>query len=461
MNRHVAAKIAAALLIGTSSLVAQTADTVTSPLGIRLDSALTALAGQGLSGAILVVRDGLVVLRKGYGLANRRTSIPFTVGTVTQIGSNTKDFTAVAILQLAERGRLHLGDSITRFFPSVPADKRAITVHDLLQHTAGLPQYSGGDFQVVTRDQFLATILASPLRSPVGVEEHYSNPGFSLLAAIIENVTGTSYDAYVRDNILRPLGLHETGFLLPRFDPARLAHAYSGGVDDGTILDKPHAPDGPYWNLRGNGGMLSTVNDMSRFYRALFESATLLDRATRDSQFPSDRSLSLAGGDGVSYFLYERHPRLGLEIVIATNSNDVPGRKVEAVIGDIVGIGGGGFRVVAAPVGPEPTLPETPAAAAFALYRDAFNSGDSTAMMRLFAERFAQNPHAPPMAQRLANYQRMFGIVGAFRPIRVEATETNRITVVVVSKNDREVAVTIIVEPEPPHRIVSTRFEPM
>jgi len=107
------------------------------PLGAQLDSALTAASGEGFSGVALVAKNGEIILSKGYGLANRAERIPMTPATIVQIGSNTKDFTAVAILQLMERGRLQLTDSIGKYFPNVPADKRGITINNLLRHGAG------------------------------------------------------------------------------------------------------------------------------------------------------------------------------------------------------------------------------------------------------------------------------------------------------------------------------------
>ena len=194
---------------------------------------------------------------------------------MVQIGSNPKDFTAVSILQLQERGQLSVTDKIAKFFPSAPADKQNITIGMLMNHRAGFPIGLGPDFANMTRAQLIDAAMKTKLLFTPGERNNYSNTGFALLAAIIEQVSGKTYDEYVRDNILNPLGLRNTGFHLPRFDEARLARGYnSGGKDEGTMLSKPHAADGPYWNLRGNGGMLSTVGDMHNFYKALFETET-------------------------------------------------------------------------------------------------------------------------------------------------------------------------------------------
>jgi hypothetical protein len=158
-------------------------------------------------------------------------------------------------------------------------------------------------------------------------------------------VSGISYDEYVRDNILKPLDLHETGLLLPQFDPKRVAHGYRDGQDAGTFLERPHAPDGPYWNLRGNGGMLSTVSDMYRFYRALMADGPLLKPATRDIFYHPDRGSVLAGSDLTFFFFYSRHPVLGVDAILVSNSTDLPAARARDELDAAVGAGPpGGLR---------------------------------------------------------------------------------------------------------------------
>ena len=436
------------------------ATVVIGPTGARVDAALKMLGAQGMSGAFLVAKSGDVILQKGYGFANRQAQLAFTPGIVTQIGSCTKDFTAVAILQLAARGKLSLDDHLTRWFPTAPADKRAITVAQLMDHTAGFEEYSGGDFDPVTRDQFVTHMLASQLRSPVGAEEHYSNPGYGLLAVIIEMVSLTSYDEYVRDNILTPLGLTDTGYLLPKFNLARVSHGYDANRDNGTILEKPHAADGPYWNLRGNGGMVSTVGDMYRFYEALFTGEKLVAFNARHGRFPPDQPLGLAGSDGTHFFLYERDPRAGVSYIIATNNAAFKGPRVRVPIAHALGLEGGGrprSDTKASSTGPAP-LPHTAAGAAFAKYMAAFNSGDTTVMAKFFAEEFAPNPQAPPSAQRLANYRRMFGNLGAIKPLTIDGADDTHITVTTRNTDGDVVTIEVAVEPTGAHRIVSLRI---
>ena len=406
------------------------ADTVATDVGIRLDSALLAAAQRGFSGVVRVERGGTLLLRKGYGLSDRERRIPFTDATVVQIGSNTKDFTLVALLRLQQRGRLSLRDSLGKYFPAAPADKRGITLQQLVDHRGGFPIGLGGDFEPLTRDEFLRRAFAAPLRAQPGTREIYSNTGFAILAAVIEQVTGKSYDAHVRDDLLVPLGLEHTGYLLPRFDPARVAHGYAHGEDQGNVLLKPHAADGPYWNLRGNGGMVSTVEDMHAFYRALFGGDRLLTTAARGERFDPTQPVALAGSDLVHFFLFERLPRVGLEIIIATNSAEAAAPMIRGTIAPVLGLPSRTDPASAAPPAP-PAGSKEPSPAAATVIREliaAVNSGDSTTLVRVVAERFEQT-EGPPAAQRVARLQQMHDRLGTLTPTAMWLDADGAVTV--------------------------------
>ena len=325
-----AARIAAALLS------ARPIEAQSSAQLARVDSSLSALTTNGFSGVVLLATNGSIVFNRAYGMANRAASIPMSTSSVVQIGSNTKDFTIVAILQLIEKGSLDMRDSLGKFFPEAPAEKRGITIDQLLHHTAGFGQQVGGDFEPVDRGEMVANAFRSRLIAKPGERRSYSNTGFNLLAAVIEKVAGTSYDQYVRDRILSPLGLHDTGFLLPAFDPKRYVHGYRDGEDMGAMLDKPHAADGPFWNLRGSGGMLSTSSDMFAFYRALFSTERLIKTASRDLVFGRSGPRFLAGSDLVHFFVYGAEPD-GTESIIALNTMAVDPQRVRGIIDAALG----------------------------------------------------------------------------------------------------------------------------
>lgn len=153
------------------------------------------VAGLGFSGAVVVTSGDKVLIRNGYGWADQTRHIPVTAETVFDIGSITKVFTAVAIMQLEERGKLSTSDKITKYFSNVPQDKSAITLHHLLTHTSGLAYddfYSSATPEVreilKNREKFIQRILSFPLGFEPGRNRTYSNSGFSLLAAIVEKL---------------------------------------------------------------------------------------------------------------------------------------------------------------------------------------------------------------------------------------------------------------------------------
>jgi CubicO group peptidase (beta-lactamase class C family) len=438
MSRSLPVLLAAVLLCPiVEPLHALPADTVATELGARLDSVLRAAAQGGFSGVVRVERGGTLLLRKGYGLADRERRIPFSDATVVQIGSNTKDFTLVALLRLQQRGRLTLRDSVGKYFPAAPADKRGITLQQIVEHRGGFPIGLGDDFETLTREQFLQRALAAPLRAQPGTREIYSNTGYAILAAVIERVTGKSYDTFVRDDLLVPLGLENTGYLLPRFDPARLAHGYEHGEDRGSILLKPHAADGTYWNLRGNGGMLSTVEDMHAFYRVLFDSERLVPLAARGGRFDPTEPVGLAGSDLVHFFLFERLPREGIEIIIATNSAEAPAPMIRDAIAPVLGLTRMRDRPNEAPA-TAPTGAKPPSSAVAALVREviaAVNTGDSTALGRIVAERFDLTD-GPPATERVARFQQMHGRLGTLTPTAMWLDPDGAVTVAATTANE-------------------------
>jgi CubicO group peptidase (beta-lactamase class C family) len=415
----------------------------------RMDSALRVLQDKGFSGVVRVDRNGKTLLEKGYGVANRAANAPFTPQTVVQIGSNTKDFTIVALLQLHERGRLSIRDSLAKFFPAAPADKRNITLWQLANHTAGFPIGLGGDFEEVSRDQFIDLAMKRPLLFAPGAREQYSNTGFALLAAVIELVSGRTYDEYVRDNILAPLGLKQTGFLLPAFEPARLAHGYRSGEDMGDILSKPHAADGPYWNLRGNGGMLSTVGDMAAFYRALFETSTLLKPETRALRFDPSEPLGLAGSDMVNFFLYERFPAARTEIIIATNTAEMRERPARQAIGTLLGIpspDGGPRATQAQRANAKP--PTEAVASMFRAFVAAVNAGDSAKVMTFVNEHFLIEPGAADPATRVQRFLQMHQNLGEIKIAGMDEVEPGVVEVSAMSSNEGALTLRIQITPQ-------------
>ena len=272
------------LLLAPSRGVAQ--DTAAPPgnalVATRINEYMARLEGFGYTGGVLVVRDGAPVFMRSYGMANRAAGLRADTNTVYNLGSITKQFTAAAILRLEEQGKLRTTDSIARFFPAAPADKRAITLHQLLTHTAGfLSDYSPSDYEETSRNEYVRRMFAAPLRTKPGSAFFYANSGYSLLAAIVEIVTGRDYETALRELVLQPAGMRETGYKAPAWAPARVAHGYQNGSDWGTIVDRIAPAAAPYWTLRGNGGLHTTLGDMAKWDAALTDNRMLADSSRR------------------------------------------------------------------------------------------------------------------------------------------------------------------------------------
>jgi len=266
------------------------------------------LDARGFSGAVLLSRQGRIVLAKGYGMANEEIGVPNTIKTKFQIASVSKSFTAAAVLLLEERGRLALKDPVARFIPDFAAGDR-ITIHHLLAHTSGIPDVNGfSDYDRQSRfPQTLETIVSwfknRPLAFAPGDRYQYSNSNYNLLALIIEKASGRSYGAFLKENIFDPLGMRDTGH--PASAAALLPGRASGYVPTGAA-DVENAPYLDWTVKTGNGSLYSTVEDLYRWDRAL-RTETILSRASLEKAFSEQTA-----GVGYGWFI-GRH--LGRRVV--------------------------------------------------------------------------------------------------------------------------------------------------
>lgn len=256
----------------------------------------------GMASVFVLWQDGEWKIEQSSGLADRESNLAWSPEVVSTIGSITKQFTGAAILKLQEQGKLSVEDSITAYFTDVPEDKRGITLHHLLTHSSGIQDIpDAGDHTPIDRDEFVRRAMIEPLKFEPGSRYQYSNAGYSLLGAIMELVTATSYEQWVRDELFLPLGMMDTGYLLPKFDAARMAKGYEGDKLWGTVLERPMADDGPYWVLRANGGIHSTARDMVRWGQALIDGEVL--SASSMSQYWAPH-VDESNGGGRSFYGY-------------------------------------------------------------------------------------------------------------------------------------------------------------
>ncbi|MBA2393490.1 MAG: beta-lactamase family protein [Ktedonobacteraceae bacterium] len=248
----------------------------------QIDAYLSHLAATGaLTGSVLVARDGSV-FSKGYGPADKDAHIPNTVQTMFRIGSNTKQFTAMAILLLQQRGKLHVQDKLCIYITNCPQDWRTITLYNLLIHTSGIPDYTNfADFAVTwnqpaTPAQLIARFKDRPLDFPPGQKWSYSNSGYILLGYIIERVSGESYATFLQQNIFTPLQMKHTGYddshpHLPTHATGYYAHYVRPEFYDMTVFDAA-------------GALYSNIEDLYTWDQALVRH-TLVPQQALEAMF--------------------------------------------------------------------------------------------------------------------------------------------------------------------------------
>jgi len=251
----------------------------------KLDEYMSRLAQFGFSGTVLAAKNDQIILNRGYGWADKENAIANTSETVFSTGSITKQFTAAAILKLEMQGKLRTEDGIGKYLEGVPEDKQAITLHHLLTHTSGLEPDDGGG-NAPEREAFVQETLARPLASAPGKSFEYSNAGYGLLAAIIEKVSGQTYEQYLQENLFKPAGMNHTGYRLPQWQAEKVARWYVGERANGSPLGRPF----PNWTTLGSGEVLSTTSDMFKWHQALAGETVLSAAAKKKLYTPVFRN---------------------------------------------------------------------------------------------------------------------------------------------------------------------------
>lgn len=212
-------------------------------------------------GVALVAEGGNIIYQRAFGMANLELNIKMQPDMVFEIGSMTKQVTAVCILQLMEKGKLKLTDPIIKYIPDYPASWQQVTVEHLLTHTSGITD--GGARPNVMAKEMISQYQNKPLSFAPGSKWAYSSTGYAVLGAIIENVSGISYEEYVQKNIVGPLALTHTYFAInPRVIPNRVP-SYLGAR--GRFRNAPRQ-DLP---LTGAGALISNPADMLKWTEAL------------------------------------------------------------------------------------------------------------------------------------------------------------------------------------------------
>ncbi|WP_342117581.1 serine hydrolase [Pseudoduganella sp. OTU4001] len=282
MTKLPALCIASLFLLQAPFAAAQT------PLEQRIDAALAPMFKPNWPGAtVIVTRNGKPVFRKAYGLASVQDNTPMQPEMQLRMGSITKQFTAVGILQLAEQGKLSVKDDIRKYLPDFPDKGKTITIEHLLHHTSGIPNYTslkafrGLLGENVSVPQVYASFKDEALEFATGERHSYSNSGYFLLGMVIEKLAGAKYQDYVAQNIFDPLGMKDTAYEgSERSDKRRIKGHRLSGKDIVPVSDID--VDIAY----AAGALVTTVDDMARWDAAV-SSGKLLKAATWSQAFTS------------------------------------------------------------------------------------------------------------------------------------------------------------------------------
>ncbi len=322
-------------------------------LAAKIDEYMTAAARVNrFSGSILVARNGQPVISKGYGMANLETQTPNAAQTKHRIGSLTKQFTAMGIMMLQERGKLNVNDSVCKYLADCPQAWQPITIRNLLTHTSGIPNYTDfPDFaqmrlQIVNPVSFVETFRNKPLEFAPGEKFNYSNSGYYLLGLIIERASSKPYAEFLRESIFTPLGMINTNFENARTPAANRSIGYSWQGDNfvkASYVDVsiPYAA----------GALSSTTEDLLRWDAALY-TTKLVSQKSLDEIFTPFKSsygygwgitkqynrrvVAHSGGiNGFKSFI-ARFPDDRVTVVVLSNNEDAPSQRIGGALTAIV-----------------------------------------------------------------------------------------------------------------------------
>ncbi|MBV7529830.1 serine hydrolase [Chitinophaga sp. sic0106] len=320
----------------------------------RIDSLFSSYNLQNTTGiSVLVIKDGKVSYKKAFGLANIEQHTPATPATNYRIASVTKQFTAMAVLILAQQKKLSLEDPITKFFPGFPPYGKEVTIRRMLHHTAGLPDY--GNLMPANRttplsDEDVLELVSQQDTAAFtpGSRFSYSNTAYVLLGLIVAKASGKSFAQFLKENIFVPLKMRNTTTNAP--DARILNRAYGYNLRDGQLklMDQSR-----YSYLLGDGGVYSSVDDFYKWDQALYTKRLLQPALLKEMFTPGSwptpslgygygweietkyglkRYVHTGGTTGFSSY-YVRYPEAHLSIVIFGNQNDglALGPYVEAI----------------------------------------------------------------------------------------------------------------------------------
>lgn len=280
-----------------------------------------AVVNSEFSGQVLVTGDHHIWIDKGYGIANREENIEIDEETVFDIGEVSAQFTVAAILMLEQEGKLRVVDNIGKFLDA-PNDKSNILIHNLITHTAGFKEKLGDEYEVVSRMDFISQAMESELLFSPGERYSKSYIGYALLAAIIEIVSGQSYEEYLEKHLFDKAQMSQTGFLIPKFSKKDMAVGYAGAHRWGLTTDHVLGTKGASWYIKGSAGFLSTATDLYHWYDAIFADEILWpDNVYR--LFLPQVNIDDVSTDKFCYGWISTHSEIGGTSIMLESNNNV------------------------------------------------------------------------------------------------------------------------------------------
>jgi len=272
-----------------------------------------------VNGNVLVAENSKVIYRRSFGFADAKNKLPNKEDSRFQLASITKIFTSTAVLQLRDRGRLNLDDPLNKFFPEFPYPD--ITIRHLLSHTSGLPDFQifeelveKDPSKIFTNSDIITALKAwkEPLSSRPGDSWSYSNPGYCLLALLVEKLSGLKFEDYVRQQIFLPTGMANSYFETDKLPTTDLNKAKEQRYR--LLFDTElQAVEMEKWRgFTGNGGIISTVGDLLKFDQALSSGKLLKDSTLEEAFSPvrlnngkSVKTTTLDASYGLGWFIFE------------------------------------------------------------------------------------------------------------------------------------------------------------
>ncbi|WP_448100433.1 serine hydrolase domain-containing protein [Luteibacter jiangsuensis] len=305
-----------------------------------VDALMARYDGDGPGASLLVVREGVPLVRRGYGFADLEHRVPASPQTDYRLASVSKQFTAAAVLLLAQGGKLSLDDRARKWLPELPPVADAITIAQLLSHQGGLIDYEDvmpADTRVPLRDEDVLDLMAKTdrLYFAPGTSYRYSNGGYAMLALIVQKASGMPFQDFLRKRVFQPLGMNDT-LAYVREGPPVPHRAFGYSEESGRWVRTDQSMTS---SVLGDGGIYSSIDDMARWDAALYDDRLLSDASRAAAFTPKTRTDDPTieygygwriTGDSVWHSgetigfrnVIVRYPKRHLTVILLTNRND-------------------------------------------------------------------------------------------------------------------------------------------